>query len=223
MQVLFDRREELVSGIWQYYFTPEQRIDFVSGQYVDMVLNNVKTDARGAKRTFSLTSLPGDEQISFVTKHFGLQTSYKHTLQNLRPKDPAQITDAMGDLVLPKSTALPLVFVAGGIGIASYVSMLKDLLINKEIREIFLFYNLRNRREQLFRELLDSYPLSLKDVAIAPNLITAGYIRDSVPPNSLIYLSGGQQFVEKIRDDLESLGVPRSQIVFDYYDGYTEL
>ncbi len=223
MQVFFERREELALGIWQYWFRPERAVDFVPGQYVELVLPDVTNDPRGGSRTFSLTSLPSEPSITFIVKHFALQTPYKHALQSLQAGQPAHIGDTMGDLILPKSPATPLVFVAGGIGIASYASMLRSLLARKQERPVFLFYYLRSRREQLFRDLTDAYPLQLKQIILAPNHLTAQEIKDATPPEALIYLSGSQAFVEQLRTDLEALGTPRSRIVFDYYDGYAEL
>jgi len=223
MQVFFERRAELALGIWEYFFRPERAVDFVPGQYVEVQLPGVQGDARGPSRTFTLTSLPSDSSISFITKHFTLQTPYKHTLQALREGDGVRIGEAMGDLVLPKSVATPLIFVAGGIGVASYASMLKDLLARREERPVFLFYALRARREQLFRGLTDAYPLALKEITLAPHTLHAADIKDATPPNALTYLSGSQHFVEDLRAELEALGTPRSQIVFDYYDGYAEL
>lgn len=223
MQVFFERREELAPGIWEYVFRPERSVDFVPGQYADLHLPNVADDPRGASRTFSFTSLPSDEFVTFVLKHFELQTPYKHALQGLRPGDNARLDGALGDLVLPKSTDTSLVFVAGGIGLASFISMFKDLLVRREERPIFLFYALRARREQIFRELYESYPLQLKNIIIAPNRLTAQEIKATTPPGALIYLSGSQKFVEGLQADLEALETPREQIIFDYFDGYSEL
>jgi len=223
MQVIFEKREEIAPGIWQYWFRPERPVDFVPGQYTDLHLTGVQNDSRGASRTFSFTSLPSDPSVTFILKHFGLQSPYKQALQSLQAGDEARIDDAMGDLVLPKDPAMPLVFVAGGIGIASYASMLQQLSSLREERDIYLFYALRSRREQIFRELTSAYPLASKDIIIAPNRLSAEHIKASTPPEALLYLSGSQTFVEGLRADLEALGTPRSQIVFDYFDGYAEL
>lgn len=223
MRVFFEERHELKLGIWEYTFKPERPVDYVPGQYVELHIPELAGDLRGPSRTFTLTSLPVDPSITFVTKHFALQTPYKHALQNLGIGNVARIDDAMGDLVLPKSKGVPLVFIAGGIGMASYTSMLKELIAQRDEREVFLFYALRSQREQLFRELTDVYPLSLRHIVLEPNRLSAKDVRDTTPPNSLIYLSGNQAFVEKLRDEFETLGVLRSQIVFDYYDGYVEL
>jgi ferredoxin-NADP reductase len=222
MQVFFEQREEIGPGIWQYAFRPERPCDFVPGQYVHLYLIGIPRDTRGASRTFSLTSLPQDASLNFVTKHFELQTAYKLMLEQFEPGDAARIDDAMGDLILPKLKETPLVFIAGGIGIASYVSMFKELLSRKEERPIFLFYYVRSRREMIFRQLIDSYPLSGKEIAIAPNRIRAEDILSTVPPSSLFYISGSQRFTEEILGELEAMNVPRSHIVFDYYDGYIE-
>jgi ferredoxin-NADP reductase len=223
MQVFFEKREELAPTIWQYYFRPERHIDFVAGQYVRIHLPDVRDDPRGPSRVMTLTSLPEDELMSFIVKIPEPHSAYKTSLMALEPGTECKIDDSMGDLILPKDVNQPLVYVAGGIGIASYASMLKELTKRREERLIFLFYALRDRREQILRELYEAYPLALKTIIVSPNRLAAKQIKDSTPPESFIYLSGSQRFVEGLRHELEQLGTLRSQIVFDYYDGYTEL
>ena len=223
MQVFFERREELAPGIWQYHFRPERPTDFMPGQYADFHILKPLGDPRGQSRVFSFTSLPTDDRISFVAKFVPPFGPYKQALQALQPGDALRLDDAMGDLVLPKSPDVPLVFVAGGIGIASFAGMLRQLLAAREERTIFFFYALRSRREQIFRELTDAYPLALTSITIAPHRLTAAEIRGSTPPDALIYLSGGQGFVEGLHADLLTLGASHDHLVFDYFDGYTDL
>jgi ferredoxin-NADP reductase len=223
MKLTFVRREELAPAIWEYYFRPERPLDFVAGQYMDVILPEVRDDPCGASRVFTLTSQPRAELISFVVKIPEPHSPYKDTLELLQAGDPARCNDSMGDLILPKDATLPLVFVGGGIGIASYISMLQQLLDKREERSIFLFYALRSKYEQIFRDLINAYPLQLKTIVIAPNRLTAQQIIDSTPPNAQIYLSGTERFVEGLRLNLEVLGKAHSDIVFDYFDGYKEL
>jgi len=223
MKVFFERRVELAPSIWEYFFRPERPIDFVPGQYAGLSLPGVTGDPRGSRRVFTFTSLPSDELASFVLKIPEPHTQYKEILSHLSPGTECKIDDAMGDLILPKSPAQPLVYIAGGIGVASYASMFKQLLAAKEERPIYFFYAMRSRTEQIFRELCDAYPLQLKQLVYAPNRLTAQEIKDSTPPDSFLYLSGSQRFVESLKSELESLGTPRSSIVFDYYDGYVDL
>lgn len=223
MRVVFERRENLAANIWQYYFRPDEQPDFLPGQYADLHLSGVQNDPRGASRIFSFTSLPDEPLVSFVLKHFDQQSPYKQTLANLQKGDEAKIDNAMGDLVLPKLTSTPLVFVAGGIGIASFVGMLQQLIKNNEQRRIYFFYQLRRADEQIYSDLLENYNFELKEILIKPDRLTTDKIKASVPADSLIYLSGSQNFVEDLQAGLECLDVPRANIIFDYYDGYAEL
>jgi ferredoxin-NADP reductase len=223
MNLTFVSREELAPAIWQYHFKPERPFDFVPGQYADFVLPGVHDDPRGASRVYTMTSQPRDDVVSFVMKVPEPHSPHKQALIELRPGDPLQVRESMGDLILPKDPAQPLVFIAGGIGIASFISMLQYLTDKREERPIFLFYSLRVRQEAIFKELLAKYPLTLNVLTIAPNRLTGQQIIDSTPPNALIYLSGSQRFVEQLRVNLEHLGKPRSDIVFDFFDGYAEL
>jgi len=223
MRIRFEKREELAPSIWQYFFVPERPVDFIPGQYTSFHFRTPLGDPRGQSRVFSFTSLPSDDSVSFVAKFVAPLSAYKKALQALQPGDELWIEDAMGDLVLPKMPTVPLVFVAGGIGLASYVSMLRQLLASREERQIFLFYAIRARSEQIFQDVLGAYPLALKHTTIAPHRLTADEILGSVPQDALYYLSGSQRFVEGLQTDFERYGIPREQIVFDYFDGYTEL
>jgi len=223
MKVWFERREELAPNIWEYHFKPERPVDFMPGQYADFHLLQPLGDPRGQSRVFSFTSLPSDPMVSFVVKFVHPLSPYKQALQTLQPGDELRLDDAMGDLVLPKSPEIPLVFIAGGIGLASFVSMFKQLLQTREERSIFLFYALRNRNEQTYHSITSAYPLALNNKTIAPHRLTADEIKGAVPPDALHYLSGSQAFVEELRTDLLALGTPHDQVIFDYFDGYTEL
>lgn len=223
MQVFFEKREELAPNIWQYHFKPERPVQFVPGQYADFHVLSDLADPRGRARTFTLTSLPGEGLVSFVVKFGTPLSAYKQALHALQAGDVMQMDDPMGDLVLPKSPAVPLVYVAGGIGIASYVSMLQSLLAAREERRIFLFYALRNRNERIFADITSKYPLEIDQRTIAPHRLQATDIIGSVPEDSLFYLSGSQTFVEGLFKDLLELGAQREQVVFDYYEGYSTL
>jgi ferredoxin-NADP reductase len=223
MKLCFVERRELAPTIWEYSFESERPLDFVSGQYVSIAVPGVQDDPRGPSRVYTLTSQPGESILKFILKLPEPHSPHKEALTQLKPGDLASCQDAMGDLILPKDPSIPLVFVAGGIGVASYVSMIQKLLDTREERPVFFYYALSAKREQLYRELFNSYPLTLNMLTIAPNHITAQQVLDTSPPDSFYYLSGSQRFVEGLRAQFEQLGVPRNSIVFDYYDGYVDL
>lgn len=224
MNIYFQHRIELAPNIWEYVFTPEGYVDFVPGQYVDVQLSDVVNDPRGSKRTFTLTSLPGDPHMTFVTKFTEPNSPYKRQLDTLARGTFASIGDAMGDLVLPKSTAIPLVFIAGGIGIASYISMINSLIKKNEQRDILMYYAVRHTSERIFQTTLKkySYLAPIRHI-LSPERIKAETVIDDLKPSSLIYLSGSERFVEELRYSLQAKGILNENIVYDFFDGYIEL
>lgn len=228
MHVVFEQKQELVPGIWEFYFKPERPLDYIPGQYVDLRLPHEHADNRGASRTFSLTSLPDEPFISFAVKIETPCSTYKQVLRALQPGDTATITDAMGDVVLPKDPRVPLVFVAGGLGIASFVSSTRWLTKHKERRPITLLYAVRNEGDILFEDIFNAYQFPIKRTLFTPGQrpvrISAALIAEQLVPDSLLYISGSERFVEGLRQELQrDFGVPNEKIIYDFFDGYSEL
>jgi ferredoxin-NADP reductase len=226
MRVFFEKRYELAPNVWHYFFTAERPVDYIPGQYVDFRIPHTSPDSRGMSRTFTLTSLPSEKQLSFAVKFEEPSSSYKMALARLKPGDEATLTDAMGDVVLPKSSNVPLTFVAGGLGIASFVSIMRWLTEQQEQRDITLLYAVRDHNILLFQDVLDSYPYPVDMKVFSPtsSRLSAKTIAKHTPKDGLLYLSGSEKFVESLRHELENdYNVPHEQIVFDFFDGYSEL
>lgn len=224
MKVFFEKREELAPAIWEYYFRPERPFSFVPGQYVTLHLPVVSDDPRGPARVFTLTSLPTDALLSFIVKFQDHVSLYKQSLESLCKHDEAKIDDAMGDVILPKDPLVPLVFIAGGIGLASFASSIKWLGKRQEKRALNLFYAVRHKSEVILSDVLDAYPFGLaKNTVVAPNRLQTKAMAAKITPHTLVYISGSEKFVDGIRSDLQRLGVPDQQIIFDFFDGYAEL
>jgi ferredoxin-NADP reductase len=222
MQVLFESRHELMPAVWEYSFRPERRVDFVPGQYVSLALAGVDADTRGSSRTFTITSLPGEPSLRFIIKHPDKQSPYKYRLEALKAGETATITDAMGDVVLPKLTSIPLVFVAGGIGFASFVSMLLFLEKTGEKRDIKLLYGRRNQYELLCPDLVKRFPFTGKQLFVSPQRVSVKEILKATGNDAQIFVSGGQNFVEDLTMQLRIAGIGNDRVVFDFFDGYTE-
>ena len=223
MHVSFERREELAPTIWQYYFRPVRPYDYTPGQYADFHLPEVIGDRRGASRVFTLTSIPTDSWLSFAAKFELPMTPYKHGLQNLQPGDSVRIDDAMGDVVLPKHPSIPLVFIAGGLGIASLVSILRELERTQETRAIDLFYARRLEADNPYKQLIERFPLKSFRSYVNPERLNVSDVLPRITAASQVYISGSERFVENLRKELETNGVQHEQIVFDFFDGYSEL
>lgn len=118
------------------------------------------------------------------------------------------------------------IFIAGGIGITPFRSMIQDLVLRKEKRRITLLYQAKNENEFLFKDIFTKaqaiigldvrYVLSDRD-PISKSTIIALLRYQS----SMYFLSGPQSFVESKRDMLMEMGIPIEQIKTDLFTGYT--
>lgn len=220
--VRFISKEHLASDIWVFRFTRPGGFDYLPGQYASFAFHELPQDARGQSRVMSLTSHPGDSYLEFVTRVSERPSPFKLRLSNLRTNDAMLIDAALGDLVLPRSASTPLVFVAGGIGIASYISMLTDMAVSQETRTVHLLYALRSHEEKLFGDILNHFPFTSSKTFVSPSRLTDEIILHTSDnePDALYYLSGTERFVEGLRRDLLAAGLSDMQIVFDYFTGY---
>lgn len=219
--------ETLRPNIKTFWLEPERRVRYEAGQYLDMRVPHTDPDNRGIARTMSLSSSPTEPLLGITT---GFEQSggstYKHALLALTPGSEVSLTDPMGDFVLPKSPAVKPVFVAGGLGITPVRSMVKWLIDTEGEHQAKLVYITRSPDDMLYLPLLNTY----KNLAITPVHTTTGQLSTSKllkligeTTGKLIYLSGPQPMMETYWAQLQTHGIPRNQLVLDYFTGYYSL
>jgi ferredoxin-NADP reductase len=214
--IIFSHKIKLVDNIWEMHFMPTREIKFIPGQYADLYL---KLPQITESRIFTITSLPGDETISFTIKFPSPCSTYKQALLNLKQGGEMTMSEPKGDFILPRDSSRPLMFVAGGLGIASYVSMLKTTQYSHNAATTSLFYS-HKHDEQLYQDLVSSRSSVNLHEFISPRKIATRDILDHFQEKSLIYISGSENFTLQIRDDLISHGINPTVILYDYFTGY---
>ncbi|HEX8182389.1 MAG TPA: FAD-dependent oxidoreductase [Candidatus Saccharimonadales bacterium] len=236
--------ENQARTIASLYFSPvpgQPAYRYEAGQYASIVVPHSDIDSRGDSRTMTLSSSPTQDLLKISLKVFNDDgSSFKRALLALRPGDEIIIYDAMGDLILPLDASIPLLFVAGGIGIASYTGMTQYLLDTKDTRNITLLYTVARLEDIALQSVFDAYneQSGLTRRIITPDVkpvmdTTAGTgkrrlassdIMQHYTSDTQIYLSGVESMVEQFHTELiRDYHVPPHQIVFDYFEGYSEL
>lgn len=232
MKVTFDHSETEAENIRTFYFKPERSVHYTAGQYTELHVSHAHPDDRGDKRWFTLSSSPEDELLSITTKYAGddKSSSFKRALFKLEPGTELDAADPMGDFVLPKIIQTPLIFVAGGIGITPFHSMLKWLADTAEERPIKLLYGVRSEDEIVFQETFRAAGVEPTIVVGEPSdswggeqgRLTAELILGLEKPSddALIYLSGPEPMVQSLAKDLHKAGWPKNQLVTDEFPNY---
>jgi ferredoxin-NADP reductase len=216
-------RKKEAKGIYSYVFGTETRLKFNAGQYLEWTLPLAKTDERGNRRYFTLSSSPTEDQLMFTVKEPARRSSFKTALGSLKPGDKMLAYQLEGSFILPKDGSQKLAFIAGGIGVTPFRSIAKFLIDSGQKRDAVLLYSADDPEEFAFSDLFKqalSYGVKTRHVV---GRLDAGAIKDAVPDyeNRVVYLSGPYGFVTAVRQTLLNMGVPRQKIISDYFPGYS--
>ena len=234
MQAIFDHSEDNAGDITTFYFRPEKPVNFTAGQFAEWTLKHPHADDRGSKRWFTISSSPTDELISFTTKFAAKNSSsFKKALRAIQPGDELTMSDALGDFVLPKFIQTPLIFVAGGIGITPFHSILSWLAATNEQRPIRLIHAVSTEDEIVFQDTFDKAGQHATIVVEQPSAawggergrVTAEMVLGLEQPSddTLIYISGPEPMVEQLSHDLLAKGIKQHQLVQDFFPNYTAI
>lgn len=232
--MVFDHSRDEAGHIRTFFFRPEKPVHYTAGQFVEVRLDHPRPDNRGTKRWFTLSSSPTDELISITTKFAGQDSSsFKKAVWRLRPGDTLHISDPMGDFVLPKLIQTPLVFVAAGIGVTPFHSILEWLATTSEQRPIKLIQGVKHEEDIIFQDTFEKTGIHATIVVEEPTdawggergLLTAELILGLEHPSedTLVYVSGPETFVENLKSSLIKAGLSRNQVVVDTFPNYTTL
>lgn len=143
------KKEQVAQGTMAFHFTKPAGLVYKAGQNADYTLiNPAETDAEGNKRTFSFVSAPEEAEIVFATRM--RDTAFKRVLKALPAGTELQMEGPYGDLTLHSRTERAAVFLAGGIGITPFYSMVKHAAQEKLPHKIFLFYSNRRPEDAAF-------------------------------------------------------------------------
>lgn len=196
---------------------------YLSGQFIECSLPHKNVDGRGIRRYFTLSSSPTENFLMITTRFANPSSSFKTSLRNLRTANNLTMNNLSGNFILPENHAQPCVFIAGGIGITPYRSMIKYLMDKNEKRPITLFYAARDARDFVFKELFDEardkiglktiYKTGRLDWAVIKNEV-ANYLE------SLYYISGPISLVGDFTKMLKGNGVSANKIKHDFFPGY---
>lgn len=231
MNVIFREAKDEAENIKTFYFEPPKPVDYTAGQFIEMYLPHKNADERGEKHWFTLSSSPTDKLLSITTKFAGDKTStFKKKLFSLEPGAEVSLSDPMGDFVLPKLMQTPMVWVAGGIGITPFHSMMQWIASTGEKRDIQFLYGVNNEDEIVFQDTMRAAHVEPTIVVGNPSpewggqtgRISAELILGLTKPteDTLIYVSGPEPMVEALEKSLKKAGIHKNQLVLDFFPNY---
>lgn len=224
-----DHISEEAEGITSFWFSVEHMPTYAAGQFIELYIPHSSKDKRGNKRWFTLSSSPDEPLLSISTKMApDKPSSFKRALRSLEPKDPVFMSYPMGDFVLPADTTVPIVCIAGGIGVTPFRSMIKTLELRAENRDVTLLYTAKHSNELAFLDLFEHAHIRCVPLAQQASedwkgevgSLTVDRIMAEAQKGAHFYIAGPEPMVERITKDLQDNGVRRKYLHSDYFPGY---
>lgn len=215
------QRQTEVGEIKSFFFEPLELINWQAGQYLNLTMPDVPPV--DADRLFTIASAPHEKVIQ-ITTIIG-PSNFKQRLNLLQPGDEIEADQLGGDFIWQPGKKL---FIAGGIGITPYISMIRDQLHKKQPIEATLLYAGKDER----RPFVDELKLAaltdptLKIHHFNHQRLTSEWLESSSlfeNFHGVVYIAGSQKFSEDIGEGLITDGLPRQQVKYDYFTGYSSL
>lgn len=237
-KLVLELKEKIKTAFNTYDFVFENKkyLLFKPGQYMEWTLPHSNTDNRGNRRYFTIASSPTEKDIRVGVKFYPKGSSFKKALMSMKTGDKISASQISGDFVLPKNKNKKLVFIAGGIGITPFRSMIKNILDKKEHCDIILLYSNKLITDIAYTNLLEQakgfgvkVKYTLTDTQNIPNgwngetgYINTKTIKKIIPDylERTFYISGPNSMVKEEKKILHKLGIKKKQIKSDFFPGF---
>lgn len=225
----------VAEGTMAFRFAKPDGFVFKAGQAVRLELIDPPAEAGQGNRTFSLVSAPFERELVVATRM--RDSAFKRALK--APPDGAgiRIDGPFGDLTLG-DTDRPVVFIAGGIGITPFMSMLRQAAEDRSPRRLFLAYSNRRPEDSAFLDELQQLERRNKHFHLMATMtgmsksarewsgetgfvdadMLKRFVGDVVAP--IYYIVGPPVMVEAMQQTLAGAGIAEDKIRTEEFYGY---
>lgn len=214
-----------VPGVESFVFQPAEPLSWKAGQYAHYRLPHEPADDRGIERWFTVSSAPFEKNVMITTRLAAEKgSSFKAALNALKIGESIESDYVDGDFTVDDATQ-EYVFIAGGIGITPFRSVLKEADHSGIKLKVTLLYANRDANVA-FKNELDAWAENNPNLVIhyltSPERVDEKVIGTFVPDvqKPVFYISGPEPMVKSLGAMLEKMSVPANHIKLDDFPGY---
>ena len=203
---------------------------YLPGDFIYLPLKEVKSDPRGEVRQFSLCSCPSDNFLQIVTRIRSM-SNYKQALAKLALGTKIDIDPPIGTLHLKDNNIGPYIFIAGGVGIAPFMSRIRYLAVKKLNFRVELIYSNHLEEDVCFKKELQE--LESKHPWLTVNHVLTGIVgrlnkqkmakfvsQYKNISTTKYWITGSPAFVDSLEKILGQLNISEEKIITEKFTGY---
>ncbi len=209
---------------------------FEPGQAIRLTIPAGTPVGAGEARVLSIASAPHEDDMTVITRVRD-SSSFKQALKGMPDSAELQLSGPLGSFTKDGDQNRPTVFLAGGIGITPFLSMIRDANHSCRLDKTTLFYSNRSPADAaMLQELqgLSASEAGFRFVATMSEVDDASdwdgetgwideqmllrYLTDLTSP--IYYCVGPQAFVSAMNALLAAAGVKKDNIRFEQFSGY---
>lgn len=225
IQLSILKKKKIAENTYEISFRlGKNRFPFTPGQYIHLTIPQLLIhDPRGNARDFSLVSSPNEKVLKIAVRDSS--SGFKKTL--FTGTTPVEINGPFGIFTLPEQTTQPIVFIAGGIGITPFLSMMRYSTEEKLPYKITLIYINTHKKNAPYLKKLQSLQEENNNITVKEYFgeITEDVINKETEntKEKIFYVAGPPQMVQTTQSILMNLGVKTPQINIEEFSGYKEV
>ena len=213
-------------GTKTFIFEAEEPTTWRAGQYIHYTLHHTNPDDRGDERWFTISSAPYEKEIKITTRISSDQgSSFKKALQGLKLDQEIEADIPKGKFVVDDPSK-NYIFVAGGIGITPFHSILKQIDHDGKEINVELLYANRNEDDIPYRDELETLSKNHKNFNITyftgDKKINEETLKEfgEKLKDPIYYISGPEPMVEAFETTLKHIGIDEEHSKLDFFPGY---
>jgi ferredoxin-NADP reductase len=220
-----------------FRFTKPPGFVFKPGQAVTLLLTDPPPEPNSRQRIFSLVSAPFDAELAVATR-MREGSAFKRALKSLPPGAKLGLKGPRGVMTLHEDRSRAAVFIAGGIGITPFMSMLRHAAHVGLQQRLVLLYSNRRPEDSAFLTELQRLEGENPNFRLVPTMtqmgesrlpwtgatgvIDAALLKEIAAElrDPIYYVAGPPAMVAGLRETLELAGVDGDDIRSEEFYGY---
>lgn len=220
---------------YEFIFSKPDGYAYRAGQHAGLILKDPINDGNELRHTFSFTSSPTDDVLSFLTRI--RDSEYKYLLNSLDEGDEATVAMPGGfEIADGLSKDDNFVYLCAGVGITPFLSYIRNKsLMGQKGKAILMWSNRNPNTTPYYESFIGGEYSEIENLALQlfmtdsenSNHFNIGRINqnslsivNTENEPALYYVIGMPSFVDTMTSELISIGIPFEKICTENFSGY---